>query len=295
MKPAAFKYSVPSSVEEALEHLQEHGDDARVLAGGQSLVRLMNHRMETPGVIIDINRLPGLDLLDVDDGGVRVGALVRQRASETSPLVRQHAAVFAEAGGHVAHASVRERGTVVGSLAFADPCAELPTALVALDGEILVRSARGQRLIPAAEFFIGPFQSAIQSDELALEARLPSFDRPRSGSAFVELTRRHGELPVCAVASIVVLDGQGNVEEARIAVGAVGDHPVRATEAEGILTGSAADEEAVREAAARVCNELDPMSSVHASADYRRHVTSVMTRRSVAMAIARAAEGVPRD
>lgn len=294
MKPAVFTYQVPRTVEEVLEELSRHGADARVLAGGQSLVRLMNSRAETPGVVVDINRIPGLDEIAVDDGTLRIGALVRQRASETSPAIRERAPVFSEAGAEVAHVSVRERGTVVGSIAFADPCAELPTALLALDGEVVARSTRGERTIPAAEFFRGPYDTAVDEDEMLVEARLPTLPQGRTGSAFVEITRRHGELPVCGVATVVRLDEDHRITEARISVGAVGDRPIRVSAAETAIVGRPADIEVLREAGDLAARAIEPRPTVHGSAAYRRHLAAVVTRRSLARAVARAQEGAAR-
>lgn len=291
MKPAVFTYQAPRTLEEAVDGLAEHGSDAKVLAGGQSLIRLMNSRAETPGVVVDINRIPGLDEVSVEDGTVRIGALVRQRASETSPVIREHAPVFCEAGAEVAHVSVRERGTVVGSIAFADPCAELPTAFIALDGEAVARSARGERVIRGDELFLGPYRTALAEDEILVEARLPALPTKRTGSAFVEITRRRGELPVCGVATVVTLDADRRIAEARISVGAVGDRPLRATAAEAALVGRNAGPDALREAGERAAGEIEPRPTVHGSASYRRHLASVVTRRSLTRAVARALEG----
>lgn len=291
MKPAVFSYKSPRTLDEVFGELAEHGSDARVLAGGQSLIRLMNARTETPGILVDINRIPGLDEVTVENGVVRIGALVRQRTSEVSPVIREHAPVFSEAGAEVAHVSVRERGTVVGSIAFADPCAELPTALVALDGEIVARSTRGERVIPAEQMFLGPYRTALAEDEMAVEARLPALPAGRTGSAFLEITRRHGELPVCGVASILRLDDDGQITEARISVGAVGDRPQRARAAEAALLGRTTDPEVVREAGELAAREIEPRPTVHGSSAYRRHLASVVTRRSLSRAAARALEG----
>lgn len=287
MKPAAFDYLAPRTLDDALAQLAEHGAEARPLAGGQSLVRLMNSRVATPTVLVDLNRLPALDHVASDDGGVRIGALVRQRAAETSDVVRRRVPLLAEAGAQVAHVPVRERGTVVGSVAFADPSAELPTALLALDGQVVARSTRGERVLDADAFFTGPFANALDPDELAVELRIPA---QRGGSAFVELSRRHGDLPVCGVAAVVALDGDGRVASARIALCGVGDRPVRAAEAEDALTGQRPTDELVREAAAITAWHTDPVGDCHGSADYRRHLAEVLTRRALSTSISRARE-----
>lgn len=292
MKPAAFTYLAPRSVDEALAHLAEHGPDARVLAGGQSLVRLMNSRMATPSVVVDINRLPDLDGIDTVNGGgppaVRIGALVRQRTAELAPEVRSGIPLLAEAGSHVAHASVRRRGTVVGSVAFADPSAELPTALLALDGQVVARGPGGQRVIDAEDFFVGPFESSLAPDELAVALRIPVTAGDRTGSGFVEVARRHGDLPVCGVGAVLRLDEDGAVGEARIALCAVDRRPVRAREAERCLLGQHPDPELLAQAAELAAAGVDPVGDCHGSAWFRRHLARVVTGRSLRVALARA-------
>lgn len=287
MKPATFDYLAPRSIDEALAQLAEHGAEARPLAGGQSLVRLMNTRLATPSVIVDLNRLPDLDHVRSDNGSVHIGALARQRAVETSDVVRGRVPLLADAGAHVAHVPVRERGTVVGSVAFADPSAELPTALLALDGQVVARSVRGERVLDADAFFTGPFANALDPDELAVELRIPA---QAGGSAFVELSRRHGDLPVCGVATVVRLDGDGTVASARIALCGVGERPVRARAAEDSLTGQQPTDELVREVAAVTARNTDPPSDCHGSAEYRRHLAGVLTRRALTTSISRARE-----
>jgi aerobic carbon-monoxide dehydrogenase medium subunit len=288
VKPAAFDYLAPRSLDEALAHLAAHGDEARPLAGGQSLVRLMNTRLATPSVLVDLNRLPGLGHVEADDGAVRIGALARQRDAETSEIVRSRIPLLAEAGAHVAHLPVRERGTVVGSVAFADPSAELPTALLALDGHVVARSASEERVLDADDFFTGPFTTSLAPDELAVELRIPS-TATRSGSAFVEMARRHGDLPVCGGAAVVRLDAGGEVEAARIALCGVDRRPVRAREAEDLLVGERPTDQRVREAAATAARGTDPVGDCHGSAAFRRHLAGVLTRRALTTAIARAA------
>ena len=242
MKPAPFEYVAPRTVEDAVGHLARHGSDARVLAGGQSLVRLMNAREATPAVLVDINRVSGLDGIEVENGAVRIGALARQRAAELSHLVRAEAGLLSEAAAHVGHPSVRRRGTVVGSIAFADPSAELPAALLALDGEALVTGPDGERTVPAAELFTGAFRTSLGDGELVTAVRVPRAGGARTGSAWVEVARREGDLPVCGAGAVddeavepdvvehevVDLAGGGDVahrvelalEAARVAVGA---------------------------------------------------------------------------
>jgi carbon-monoxide dehydrogenase medium subunit len=291
LKPAPFDYVAPRTVEEAIDHLARHGADARVLAGGQSLVRLMNARLATPAVLVDINRVTGLDGIEVENGSVRIGALARQRAAELSDVVRAEIPLLAEAGAHVAHPSVRRRGTVVGSIAFADPSAELPAALLALDGEAVVTGAEGERAVAAADLFTGAFRTSLADGELISAVRVPRRADARAGSAWVEVARRHGDLPVCGAGAVVALDDSGAIASARIALCGVADRPVRATAAEDALRGAEPTEEAIAAAAERAARDVDPPSDVHGSAAFRRHLAVVMTRRSVQRAAQRAAEG----
>jgi carbon-monoxide dehydrogenase medium subunit len=291
LKPAPFDYVAPRTVEDAVDHLARHGPDARVLAGGQSLVRLMNTRLATPSVVVDINRIPGLDGIELDDGAIRIGALARQRAAELSDVVRKEVPLLAEAGVHVAHPSVRRRGTVVGSIAFADPSAELPAALLALDGEAVVTGPDGERTVAAADLFTGAFATSLGDGELITAVRVPRGAGSHTGAAWIEVTRRQGELPVCGAGAVVTLDDAGGIASARIALCGVGDRPVRASAVEEALRGADATDEAIAGAAERAARDLDPPSDPHGSAAYRRHLAVVVTRRSVLRAARRAREG----
>ncbi len=294
MKPPPFDYVAPSSVDEAVAHLTEHGADARVLAGGQSLVRLMNARLAAPSVLVDLNRVAGLGGIEAEDGVLRIGALARQRACELSPLVRAEAPLLAEAGTYVGHPSVRKRGTVVGSVAFADPAAELPAALLALDGEAVARGPEGERTIPADELFAGRFRTTLRPGELIREVRVPRGARARRGSAFLEVSRRHGDLPVCGVAAVLDLDDAGAVAAARVVLCGVDERPVRAREAEAALTGAEPTADALGEAAGLAARGVQPAADAHGSAAFRRHLASVLTRRCLERALARAQEGAVR-
>lgn len=290
MKPAPFDYVAANSVADALDQLARLGADAQILAGGQSLVRLMNSRHSTPANLIDINGVTELDRIALKDSEIVIGAITRQRTSETDALVTEHIPLFAAAGQHVAHVSVRERGTVVGSIAFADPSAELPVALLALEGTVLAASHSGERLIAAADFFIGPWQNALTDEELAIEVRIPVQPDRRCGSAFLEVSRRHGELPICAVAAITTLDEAGSFAEVRIALGAVGDRPVRARSAEQQAVGLMPSAETYAALADATARELEPVSNLHGSASFRRHLAEVLTRRALTAAVADAQE-----
>jgi len=290
MKPAPFEYTAPRELDEALDLLAEHGDDARVLAGGQSLVRMMNARQVSPAVVVDINRVPGLDTLGLygDNGSstLRLGATVRQRTSELSREVAAHAPLLAEAGAHVAHAPVRARGTVVGSVAFADPSAELPAALLALDGLVKVRSRAAERTVAAADFFTGPFRTSLAPDEMVVAIDVPAA-AGRTASAFVELTRRTGDLPVCGAAAVVGLGDDGRIAHVRVALCGADDRPVRVPAVETAVLG-ADDPAAFTEAAAVAADGVNPIPSCHGSADFRRHLARVLTARALRTAFARA-------
>jgi aerobic carbon-monoxide dehydrogenase medium subunit len=291
LKPAPFEYVAPRTVEEAVDHLARHGSDARVLAGGQSLVRLMNARLATPAVLVDINRMAALDGIEAENGSVRIGALARQRAAELSDVVRAEAALLAEAAAHVAHPSVRRRGTVAGSIAFADPSAELPAALLALDGEAVVTGPGGERVVAAADLFTGAFRTSLADGELITAVRVPRAGGARTGSAWVEVARRYGDLPVCGAGAVVTLDEVGVIASARIALCGVGPTPVRATAVEQALGGAQPTENAIGASAERAAHDLDPPSDAHGSAAFRRHLAVVLTRRSVQRAAQRAQEG----
>ncbi|MGY1623957.1 FAD binding domain-containing protein [Geodermatophilus sp. SYSU D00965] len=291
MKPAPFRYLAARTTDEVVEQFAEHGADARVLAGGQSLVRLMNTRLAEPSLLVDINGVEELDRIDRRDGTVVIGALTRQRTSELSDTVRAAVPLLAEAGALVAHPSVRSRGTVVGSVCFADPAAELPTALLALDGEVVARSARGERVIAAEDFFVAAHETSLEPDEFAVEVRVPVSAGTRTGSAFLELSRRHGELPVCGVAVTVALDPSGHLSDVRIALGSVAGRPVRARRAEAALSDAQPSADAIAEAADLAAADLSPVSDCHGSAAFRRHLAVTLTKRALTRAIARADGG----
>jgi len=286
MKPPPFAYERPPDVESAVELLASHGRDGKVLAGGQSLVPLLNLRLVRPAVLVDVNALRGLDRIEVDGGVLRLGSLVRQ-AQLQMPVVRTHSPLLADAIAHAGHPQIRNRGTVGGSVAHADPAAELPTCLVALDASVHVRSVRGGRTIGWQELFVGPLTTTIAHDELLteIELRLPP---PGSGQAFLEFARRHGDFALGGAAAVITLDDHGVCTRAAVAMLAAGATPVRAHEAERVLAGGRLDDELAREAAEAAVRELSPLSDVHGTAEYRRGVNRAMVRRALLLAAARA-------
>jgi carbon-monoxide dehydrogenase medium subunit len=288
MKPAPFDYHAPEGLEAALALKAEHGDEAKFLAGGQSLIPAMNFRVAQPAILIDVNPLTELDFIRTTDGEVRIGALTRQRRVERDPLVREHAPLLHETMPHVAHPQIRNRGTLGGSLAHADPAAELPVILTALEGRVRARSARGERWITADQFFIGLFTTALEPDEMLVEIALP-VQPARTGAAFLEAARRHGDYAMMGVAAVVTLDAAGVCERARLVYLNAGDIPLVAAQASGALSGRRLTPEIMDEAAALAAgSEIAPMGNVHATPEYQRHLARVLTRRALAMAAARA-------
>jgi aerobic carbon-monoxide dehydrogenase medium subunit len=287
MKPAAFEYFQPRSVDEALALLDEHGGDAKPLAGGQSLIPAMNFRLATPSVLIDLNALD--DLAYINDGEtLRLGGMTRQRAVERSGLVARKAPLLAETMPFIAHAAIRNRGTIGGSLAHADPAAELPAVMLALNAQLTVQSRTGSRSIPADNFFVGLFATALQAGELLTAVEIPKAVE-RTGSAFQEISRRHGDFALVGVAATVTLDANGRCADARVVLLSVGDRPMLALQAAAVLKGQAPGTDAIAAAAhAAAHQDIDPPSDIHASATYRRQLANVLTRRVLTRAFQRA-------
>lgn len=290
MKPAPFEYWAPTSVDEAVKLLSGLDDpgDAKVMAGGQSLMPLLSLRLSQPQHIVDLNAVGELSGIAREGDVLTIGAMCRQRAAERSADVAQAAPLIVEALQLVGHPPIRNRGTVGGSLAHADPAAELPAVALCLDAELVTRGPAGERTIPAAEFFTGFLSTALADDEILTAVRLRA-DGPGCGSAFAEVTRRHGDFAMAGVAAHVRLDG-GSIVEARIAVSGVGLAPVRATGAESGLAGAPPSEEAFAAAAAATSAVLNPTTDLHASSAYRKHVAGVLVRRALRTATDRARE-----
>lgn len=284
MKPAPFSYHRPRSVAETLDTLARLGEDAKVLAGGQSLVPLMSMRLSSPDHIVDVNHVPGLADVDVSPDVVRVGALVRHSGLEHHPAAYDAAPLLRQALRLVAHPTIRNRGTTVGSLVHGDPAAELPAVLLLLDGSVTLESAEGTRDVEAAEFFVGPMQTQAQPGELAVCA---TFRRPPedSGTAFVEVARRQGDYALCGVGAVVT-GSTASLSAARVALISVAAGPVLVDLA-GALVDGVLDPPAVRSA---VDAAIDPETDIHGSADYRRHLAHVL----VARALAEARDHLPR-
>jgi len=286
MKPVDFDYFDPATVDEALALLANHGDDGKALAGGQSLVPLLNLRLARPKVLVDLNRIASLAYVRERNGGLAIGAMTRQRVVETSDLVRSRCPLLAEATTLIGHPTIRNRGTVGGSLAHADPASELPAALLALGGEVAARSRAGERVIPAKEFFRGHLTTALRPGELLAEIRLPAMPAG-AGWAFEELARRHGDFAVVGVAAVVVPDGSGRVKSAALALIGVGGAAFRAAQAEQALVGRSLDDGAMRDAGRLAAQAARPESDVHAPAEYRTAMVEVFVRRALGRAWSR--------
>jgi carbon-monoxide dehydrogenase medium subunit len=281
MKPAAFAYFAPNSLEEAVSLLAQHGDEAKILAGGQSLVPMMAFRLATPAVLVDLNGVDELDYARREERALVLGALTRHRAVAELGL-RQSCPMLADGVDLIGHPAIRNRGTVGGSLAHADPAAEWPAILLALDGEVSTIGPNGRRTIPAADLFETYFTTSLAPDEILAEVRLPLPNGGQVRSTFIEFARRHGDFALVGVAALAERAGDGSTRDARLALIGVADRPVRARAAEAALRGRQPTDEVLREAAHAVDGEIDPVSDVHASADYRRHLAKVLVGRALA-------------
>jgi aerobic carbon-monoxide dehydrogenase medium subunit len=286
MKPAPFSYHAPASVRETVSMLDELGDRGRVLAGGQSLFQLMNFRVAKPENLIDINSVTELDYMREDDGALAIGARTRQSTLERSREAAERAPLMVEAVKNVAHPSVRNRGTLGGSVAYADPASELPAVVLALDGEVVLSSARGERTLPAADFFQGPYTTACSGDELLTEVRLPLWPSG-TGYAFLEFQRKHGSYALMGTAVLVHLEGE-NVDRVAISLCGVDETPVRASKAEEVVVGNVPTDEVFEEAAEAAVPELNPLPDPKGSPEYRRKLAKVFIRRALALAVSRA-------
>lgn len=285
MKPAKFDYHAPATLDEALALLARYGGDAKVLAGGQSLVPLLNFRLARPAALVDLNRVAGLAGIRDADGQVRLGAMTRQRAIEFSPLVARRLPLLVEATKLVGHLPIRSRGTIGGSIVHADPSAEYPAVLTVLDGEVVVRGPRGERTLRPKDFFQTYLTTAVGADEIVTEVRLPAM-APGAGWAFEEFSRRRGDFAIVGIAAVLTGDAT-RCTSARLATAGAGPVPLRLRAAEEILEQQGFGDAAIAAAARRASELVEPDSDLHASSAYRRHLTGVLLERAVRRAIAR--------
>jgi CO/xanthine dehydrogenase FAD-binding subunit len=290
MKPAPFEYYAPTSVEEALSHLAEYGYDAKVLAGGQSLVPMMNFRLVQPSVLVDLNSVPELAYINSDEnGGLRLGAMVRHHQVEVDPLVEKRSPLLHETMPNIAYPQIRNRGTFGGSVSHADPSAELVSVSVALDGNFHLRSQKGERWVPADEFFVGLFTTVLEPDELLVEVALPPMPM-RTGWSLMEVARRPHDFALVGVAAVVNLDEDGHCEQAQMVFISAGDGPMVAHKAAELLKGQEPTQEVINAAADLAASEeIDPSNDIHATAEFRRHLANVLCRRALEQAFQRAA------
>lgn len=287
MKPPSFEYVVAESIEHALHLLADGGDDAKVLAGGQSLVPLLNFRMARPSLLVDINHVPGLANIKKIDNTVKIGALTRHAKLITSKTIRQHLPLLPEAAAWIAHPQIRNRGTIGGSLAHADAAAELPVVLLALDAAVRVMSLRGERNIPIKDLLVSHFVSSILPDEIIAEVSVP-VPPMGTGVAFDEFSRRHGDYAIGGAAALVTLDEDNQCVSARITVLGGGSTAIRCREAESLLLGGPISKTEIAAAAKSAVTGLEPVSTVHGSSTYRQEVIRTMVERTLAVAHLRA-------
>ena len=286
MKPAQFDYIAPATIEEAAAVLAASGGDGKIIAGGQSLMPMINFRLVKPSVLIDINRISGLDRIEFDGTRLRIGATVRHHTTATDALVAKHLPVVHDAMHHVAHMTVRNRGTFCGSVAHADPATEMPLMTRFLDGTIIAYSVRGERRIPAAEFLVGSLVNALEEDELVIAVEIDAMP-PEASWGFEEFARRHGDFALACFATTLRVENDV-AAGVRIGMMGVGETPLRLHEIEDIVEGTDLSDAVLDTVADRLADILTPNSDIHASADYRRHLSGVLAKRALRAAWSRA-------
>ncbi len=287
MKPARFDYIRAESVEQALEVLAEYGGDAKIIAGGQSLMPMINFRLVKPAVLIDINRIPGLEVIEDQGDRLWMGALARHRMTASDPTIARKIPVLHDAMRHVAHMTVRNRGTFCGSVCHADPATEMPMIVQMFDGEVEIASMSGRRVLPASEFFVGSLVNALEPEEMVTGVSI-GISAPDSGWGFEEFSRRHGDFALAAVAVTCRADADGAIRDARIGMTGVGETAMRMQELEALVEGRRPDAALEDDVAAWLWDNLMPNADIHASADYRRNLSGVLAVRAIRKAHARA-------
>ena len=286
MKPASFDYIAADSLDMAVAALAAAGADAKIIAGGQSLVPMLNFRLLRPSILVDINRIPGLAFIAETENDIRVGALTRHHQLETSPVIARHLPVLSCAMTHVAHLAIRNRGSIGGSLSHGDPAAELPMLALLLDAELHIASASAKRTVAARDFFLDALTVDLAGGDIVTEIALPKLP-PQTGWGFAEVARRRGDFALAAVAVILTVVA-GAIAQARIALTGVGPTALRAVAAEALLVGHALEPDQTSRAIDGVRAAIEPETDLHASADYRRHLAGVLTGRALAAALRRA-------
>jgi aerobic carbon-monoxide dehydrogenase medium subunit len=285
MKPAKFDYYDPNNLEEALSLLDAHQGDAKVLAGGQSLMPLLNMRLARPNIVVDINRIRELNYIRASDGGIAIGAIARQRALQTDTLIAERAPILRESAYYIAHPQIRSRGTICGSIAHADPAAELPALALALDAEMTLTSAKTARTVGAESFFQSFFTTALEANEILTEVRFPAAPKDSAWSV-LEISRRHGDFAIAGIVAGLALEPDCQViARARLVYFGVGPMPIRVKAAEDALIGQAATEPAFEAAAQSAKQGIDPSNDIHATEEYRRAVAATLTKRALRAAL----------
>jgi CO/xanthine dehydrogenase FAD-binding subunit len=293
MKPAPFEYYAPDSLEQALDLMNQYAGEAKILAGGQSLVPAMNFRVVQPNVLIDLNGIAELSYIREASSVIRVGAMTRERHLEVDPSLAMQVPLLHEAVPYIAHPQIRNRGTLGGSLVNADPAAELPVLMLALDARLKAKSKSGERWINAKDFFLGMFTTALEPDEILVEIELP-VSPSRTGWSFMEVAPRVGDYALMGVSALVTLDENGKCERAKLVYLNAGEGPVEALEAEKLLTGGTLNDPLIELAANSVSEkELHPFGNIHASPEFQKHLANVLTKRALKQATRRAAGILP--
>jgi aerobic carbon-monoxide dehydrogenase medium subunit len=289
LKPARFAYHAPETIEEAIKILGQYKGNARILAGGQSLIPIMNFRMASPSAVVDLGRIANLAYIGEENDMIQIGAMTRQRAVEFSPLIREKLPLLHEAIGWVGHLPTRSRGTIGGSIAHADPSTEIPMVLQALEGEVIAQGPNGKRAINAADLFLAPLTTSLEPFEILIEVRLPVMPHD-VGHAIEEFARRRGDFAIVAIAAAVRLNGEA-CRSVRLAAAGIGPTPLRLHAAERVLLDSKLGADAMEAAAKAAAAELvEPSSDSNASADFRRLLAEELTRRAVRRAVTMAKE-----
>jgi carbon-monoxide dehydrogenase medium subunit len=291
MYPPRFSLIVPSTVEEALDALSRYGEEAKVIAGGHSLIPLMKLRLASPKYLIYIGKIQGLSYIREEAGKIRIGCMTTHAMIESSDLLRKKNLLLSETASKIGDLQVRNMGTIGGSLAHADPAADYPAAITALEGEIVARSVKGERVIKAQEFFKGPFSTALRSDELLVEVQVPSMEG-YFGTAYEKLVFRATDYAIVGVAAVLELDRGGAIQRARVALTGVGSTPVRAKSVEEELIGKQASKDLIVKVSTRASEGLNPPSDIRASSEYRKAMAAVMTKRALLRAFERAQEKI---
>ena len=289
MKPAPFRYFAPATLDEALALVAEYGDEAKVLAGGQSLIPTMNFRLAQPGVLIDLNNITELFFVQPnEDGGLRIGAMTRQRTIEREPLIQERAPLLHATMPHIAHVQIRNRGTIGGSLAHADPAAELPAVAVALNAQLCVQSQSGERWLAARDFYVGLFTTDLAPDEILVEIAIPPMPA-HTGWSIQEFSRRRGDYAIVGVAAMVTLNQAGQCNTARLVLLSVGEGPVTAHQAVEMLLGERPTASLIKAAAQTAATvDIEPNQDIHASVAYRRHLAQVLSQKALIQAFQQA-------